>query len=142
MPELATVNPNKCQGRNGPDPRVLRESRDVLEGPREFCSGIADREFIIMDKRRIKYGVRVVSHSLFASTLTLVGCATESPDAQKQTYADYQRADEMQMLVEKFQAERRLCRQSGGHMVMVMGGGGKVDRRSMETAYCERRTMF
>ena len=66
----------------------------------------------------------------------IVGCATEPHSVQEQ---DYESADARQVLVDRFNAERRRCQARGGHMVFIMGAGGKLDRRTMEMAYCETR---
>jgi hypothetical protein len=68
-------------------------------------------------------------------TVALLGCATEQTSDQVQL--KYQVADAEQAVVERFKAEQRRCWQRGGHMVLIMSGGGKIDRGTMESAYCE-----
>ncbi|MDH3266670.1 MAG: hypothetical protein OEM25_06870 [Gammaproteobacteria bacterium] len=80
--------------------------------------------------------VRMTMTSLLGG-LAVFGCATEPLSVQER---DYQRADAAQTLVERFDAKTQRCRQSGGHMVLIMGNTKKIDRRMMVTAYCETRS--
>ena len=68
---------------------------------------------------------------------TLSGCAsTMDPLAIEQ--AEYERKDAEIVLAEKFHARVNRCRLSGGYMVLPMGGGGRIDRSTMEKAYCDK----
>ena len=61
---------------------------------------------------------------------TLSGCAsTMDPLAIEQAEI---------VLAEKFHARVNRCRLSGGYMVLPMGGGGRIDRSTMEKAYCDK----
>ena len=72
--------------------------------------------------------------ALLWCTAAFVGCATEPSSVHEQ---DYDRVDAGQALVDRFNIEKRRCRARGGRMVLIMEAGGKIDRRTMELAYCE-----
>lgn len=76
--------------------------------------------------------------TLILGATILVACASEPFSEQEQFDREYQRIDSMQAAIERFEVKKMQCQNVGGHMVMNMGHGGKIDRRAMATAFCAR----